>query len=76
MAEKSAIGIAGAIRKLRSASGMTQSTLAAKCNAQQPTISAWEAGKITPDQESLGRLAEALGVKRWQLMKLADTGSY
>lgn len=50
------------IRFARKQKGLTQDNLAELVGAARPSISYWETGKITPDTESLTRLASALEV--------------
>ena len=48
------------IEAARRARGMTQKQLAAALGVDQPTISRWESGRISPNKNSLNRIKEAL----------------
>jgi len=60
--------IAKNIRAHRLARGMTQEELAAKIFSTRQTVSNYETGKSRPDYETIGRLAEALGVSAEELL--------
>ena len=55
--------IAKNIRAKRMEKGMTQEDLASKIFTTRQTISNYETGKSKPDYETIGKIAEALGVK-------------
>ncbi len=55
--------IAKNIRAQRMAKGMTQEDLAAKIFTTRQTVSNYETGKSKPDYETIGKIAEALGVR-------------
>jgi len=55
--------IAKNIRAKRIEKGMTQEDLASKIFTTRQTISNYETGKSKPDYETIGKIAEALGVK-------------
>ena len=48
------------IEAARRAKGMTQKQLADAIGVDQPTISRWESGRISPNKNSLSRIKEAL----------------
>lgn len=50
------------IRRLRVAAGMTQAELARRTGIHRPNIARVEAGRHTPSLETLGRLADAMGI--------------
>lgn len=60
--------VAKNIRKIRSASGMTQEELAEKMYVTRQTISNWENGKSQPDVETLTKLAELFHVEVTELI--------
>lgn len=60
--------IAKNIRTFRVAKNMTQEDLAAKIFTTRQTISNYETGKSKPDFETIGKLAEVLGVKAEELV--------
>ena len=55
--------IAKNIRAKRIEKGMTQEDLASKIFTTRQTVSNYETGKSKPDYETIGKIAEALGVK-------------
>ncbi|KAJ1916057.1 multiprotein-bridging factor 1 [Mycoemilia scoparia] len=52
-----------AIQQARQDKGMTQKDLAQKINEKPSVINEYEAGKAIPNQQTLGKLERALGVK-------------
>ena len=48
------------IEAARRAKGMTQKQLAAALGVDQPTISRWESGRISPNKNSLSKIKEVL----------------
>ena len=51
------------IQQARLAKKMTQAQLAKQINEKQTTVNEYEAGKAQPNQQVLGKLERALGVK-------------
>jgi len=51
------------IQQARQAKSMTQKELATKINEKQDVISGYESGKVIPNNQILGKLERALGVK-------------
>ena len=60
--------IAKNIRAQRLAQGMTQEELATKIFTTRQSISNYETGKSTPDYETIGKIATALGVNAEMLL--------
>ena len=56
------------LANLRKLKGWTQAQLAQRLSLTQPIIARWENGRATPNDASLGRLAEALGVTKEALL--------
>jgi transcriptional regulator with XRE-family HTH domain len=50
------------ITKYRKRAGLSQAELAAKLNVAQTTVSGWERGYREPDNKTLDKLSEILGV--------------
>ena len=48
------------IEAARRAKGMTQKQLASALGVDQPTISRWESGRVSPNKNSLSRIKEVL----------------
>jgi putative transcription factor len=58
------LSVAKAIQQARQAKQMTQKDLATKINEKQSIINEYESGKaINPNQQILGKMERALGVK-------------
>eukprot|EP01099_Mayorella_cantabrigiensis_P002882 TRINITY_DN22_c0_g1_i1.p1 TRINITY_DN22_c0_g1~~TRINITY_DN22_c0_g1_i1.p1 ORF type:complete len:173 (-),score=56.61 TRINITY_DN22_c0_g1_i1:88-546(-) len=57
------LSVAQAIQKARNAAKLTQKELATKINEKPGVINDYEAGKAIPDNQVLGKLEKALGVK-------------
>ncbi|ORZ02811.1 multi protein bridging factor 1-domain-containing protein [Syncephalastrum racemosum] len=51
------------IQRARQEKGMTQKDLAQKCNEKPQVVTEYESGKAIPNQQILGKLERALGVK-------------
>lgn len=60
--------VAGRIRSLRRARGLTQYELADLCGTSQGTVNKWETRLVPIDLEDLEKVAEVLGVEPWQLL--------
>lgn len=56
------------LKSLRKEKGMTQTELAHKIDANQPYISALEAGEGSPNLETIAKLSEAFDVSPRELM--------
>jgi len=56
----------------RKRKNMTQEALAEKIGVARQTVVKWEAGESTPDLETAGLLAEALGVTLDDLVNMPD----
>lgn len=57
------MGVGRAIQKGRQDKGMTQKDLAAKVNEKPNVINDYEAGRAVPNQQLLGKIERAVGVK-------------
>jgi putative transcription factor len=55
--------VAQAISAGRSAKGLTQKELATKVNEKPQVVNDFEGGRAVPNQQVLGKLERALGVK-------------
>lgn len=55
--------VAKAIQQGRQAKNMTQKELATKINEKATVVNEYEAGKAIPNQQVLGKLERALGIK-------------
>lgn len=55
------------IKAARERAGMTQAELAAKLGIPYQSVSQWERGTRNPKQETLKRIAAALGAQPWDL---------
>lgn len=64
--------LGAAVRTLRTEKGWTQDELADAAGLHMTYVSDLERGDRTPGLAIQQRLATALGVKIWQLMKLAE----
>ena len=60
---KEAFAIAERVRQAREGRGLTQAELAARIGSTQPALARLEAGGVTPNLDTLHRVAEALGLK-------------
>ncbi len=60
------------IRKFRRERDWTQAELAAKVGIQKQNVSRYENGRVEPRETMLGKLAEALGVTREELLGESD----
>lgn len=65
-------GLGAAVRKLRQERGWTQEELAEAADLHMTYISDLERGARSPGLTTQQRLANALGVKVWELLKLAE----
>lgn len=61
--EKVNTSVAKAIQQGRQAKNMTQKELATKINEKATVVNEYEAGKAIPNQQVLGKLERALGIK-------------
>ncbi|OZJ02380.1 hypothetical protein BZG36_04444 [Bifiguratus adelaidae] len=57
------MSVGKAIQQARTAKGMTQKTLAQTINEKPQVVNEYEAGKAVPNQQILGKMERALGVK-------------
>lgn len=57
------MNIATRIRSVRELAGMSQSELAKRAGTTQPALSAYESGARRPNDETLGRIVAAAGVR-------------
>src|SRR5579875_36555 len=55
------MNIPSAIRTARRRSGLSQAELAERAGTSQPTLAAYEAGRVTPRLDTVERLLEATG---------------
>ena len=62
------------VRKERLARKLTQQDLAAKLGMERSYLSEMERGRRNPTIQALGRLADALGVEPWELLKVEQSG--
>jgi transcriptional regulator with XRE-family HTH domain len=69
------MGYLDQLQSLRKKRGLSQERLAEMVGVEQPTIQRWEAGKRSPDLESLDALARALGVRPGALIDGAALAS-
>jgi len=60
---KEAFEIAERVRHARERLGMTQAKLAARIGSTEPAVARLEAGGVTPNLDTLHRVAEALGLE-------------
>ena len=60
---KESFEIAARVREAREHLGLTQAELAARIGSTQPAIARLEAGGVTPNLDTLRRIAEALGLE-------------
>ena len=68
--EREAKAFGSNVKRLRGQSGLTQSDLADKANMTQPQISYLERGEHRPQEGTVKKLAEALGVSPEELLPL------
>ncbi|MGH2944881.1 MAG: helix-turn-helix domain-containing protein [Solirubrobacteraceae bacterium] len=68
--ERRAVGLA--MRKLRSSRGMSQEDLALVSGMHRTYVGSIERGERNPSLVVLTRVATALGVRPWELLRLAD----
>ncbi|KAL3896631.1 MAG: hypothetical protein SGCHY_003948 [Lobulomycetales sp.] len=61
--EKVSLSVSKAISKARAEKGLSQKDLATKVNEKQQVVNDFEAGRAVPNQQVLGKLERALGVK-------------
>ena len=61
--DRVSLTLAQAIQKARNAQKLTQKELATKINEKPSVINEYESGKAIPNNEVLGKLERALGVK-------------
>lgn len=64
--------IAGRLRRLRAAAGLTQEALAAKAGVSSKAVKQWEQGLRGPSAAQLEPLSHALGVSLIDLITGAD----
>lgn len=57
------VSVGKAIQQARQEKKMTQKDLATKCNEKPQVINDYEAGRAVPNQQLLGKMERALGVK-------------
>jgi transcriptional regulator with XRE-family HTH domain len=69
-----AVAFGAAVRTLRIQRGWTQDDLADAAGLQPTYVSDVERGERRPGLPNQGRLAAALGVKLWELIRLAEEG--
>jgi transcriptional regulator with XRE-family HTH domain len=55
------------VTMFRVRAGLTQQELADRVGVKQATINRYETGERSPRPEVMGRLADALGVEKWDL---------
>ena len=55
-------GVGARLKRAREARGLSQVVLASRAGVDQTTVSKTERGKLHPEEGTLGRLADALGV--------------
>ena len=60
--------ISKTIKKLRTANGLTQDSLAQKLFVTRQTVSSWETGRTRPDIEMLTKLSLFFGVTTEELI--------
>jgi len=60
---KESFEIAERVRQAREGRGLTQAELAARIGSTQPALARLEAGGVTPNLDTLHRIAEALGLE-------------
>ena len=61
------------IRRHRIAMNMSQETLAAAASCHPTYVSLLERGKRNPSLDTMLRIAEALDVKAWELVRATET---
>jgi transcriptional regulator with XRE-family HTH domain len=66
------IGLAQAIRRLRTERGMSQEELGHEAGVHPTWISHIESGRVSPKWENLKRIAAVLGVRSWELAFLVE----
>jgi len=67
------MGLADAVRRLRAAAGYSQEAFAAKAGLHRTFMGAVERGKTNVSLETLERIAGALELHVWQLLRCAET---
>jgi transcriptional regulator with XRE-family HTH domain len=60
------------IRALRQRQGLSQEELALEADMKRSYVSDLERGTRNPSVKAVGRLAKALGVEAWQLLRPSD----
>lgn len=60
------------IRTLRKRRGLSQEELALEADMKRSYVSDLERGTRNPSVKAVGRLANALGVEAWQLLRQTD----
>jgi transcriptional regulator with XRE-family HTH domain len=63
------------VRRRRTAAGLSQEGLADLCGLHRTYIGSIERGEKTVTIATAGRVAEALGIRLWQLLKHVDEES-
>lgn len=66
------IDIDYAIKRLRKFNNLTQQELSDKINMSRPTISGYEIGDRSPTLKDLEKIADALNIKVWELIKIGE----
>ena len=60
------------VRELRSAAGYSQESFAAKIKVHRTFMGTIERGNTNVSLETLGRLAQGLGIRVWELIRIAE----
>lgn len=60
--------IGSRIKSMRNEKGLTQEQLAVRLHVTRQAVSNWETGKTQPDIETLGSIADALGISFQELL--------
>ena len=63
------------IRKLRLRKGLTQEVLSGLAGISRSHLAMIESGRVSPKVDTLWRIAEALGMKLSELMRLVEEDS-
>lgn len=64
--------VSGRLRECRQRAGLSQQSLADAAGTSQPTVAAYEAGRVTPNVDTLTRLLDACG---YSLAATTSTGT-